>query len=72
MKGKQQQQQNNTTQHNTTQHKTNVAEHSHINLQIYKKLQLLYIVYTSGESVFLSGTEWVCLRFPINSSIIAR
>ena len=59
MKGKQQQQQqqNNTTQYNTTQHKTNVAEHSHINLQIYKKLQLLYIVYTSGESVFLSGTE---------------
>lgn len=54
MKGKQQQQQK---QNNTTQHKTNVAEHSHINLQIYKKLQLLYIVYTSGESVFFSGTE---------------
>ena len=59
MKGKENNNNNNnkTTQHNTTQHKTNVAEHSHINLQIYKKLQLLYIVYTSGESVFLSGTE---------------
>ena len=55
MKGKQQQQQQ--QKNNTTQHKINVAEHSHINLQIYKKLQLLYIVYTSGESVFLSGTE---------------
>ena len=31
MRGKKQQQQNNN---NTTQHKTNVAEHSDINLQI--------------------------------------
>ena len=56
MRGKQQQQQqqqNNTTQHNTKQ----MQQNTHINLQIYKKLQLLYIVYTSGESVFLSGTE---------------